>query len=366
MTNNSAAKQYAQKAILWITLASLIGVGSFAGLFRKFSGLPEGVVAEINGYDIKRDEYLVRIQEEERRIAFLKKQYGEAVADVLGSAEELALSSLTQEKLLSFAADELGIFIDDSFAAERVNDPRFALQFLSDFVPPYVFDKNGKLDKQGLIKVLQRRGISVSHFEELVEELLRRMLVGSLVTSAVYIPNLDHKELLTSESGIRDLEIIHFPEKAVINALKKQSPELENVEEKAREILVNLLKEFPMKSPEERTQRIAEYGAKVEFKKGVVGTKELTQLGKEAERVALLTVPGTIARIMVGSDGYLVTLKEIRTPAVDTQTREGREQSLLQQRMQGMPYEFIATLQKRATIKVNPSVLGNKRSRRQI
>lgn len=364
MTNKMTARQYAQQAVLWVTLASLIGVGSFTGLFRKFSGLPEGVIAEVNGYDINRDEYLARVQDEEKKISILKQQYGAGIVDLLGGAEELALSTLTQEKLLSSAADEMGIFIDDTFAAERVNNPMFVMQFLGDVVPPYVFDKTGRLDKQGLIKVLQRRGISVSKFEGLVEELLRRMLVGSIVSSAAYIPRPEIDEVILGEHGKRDLEIVHLPYVGTLQYIKGTGIDGEGLDEKSREALMETLRQLPSFSPEERAKVIKERGGRVENKKGVVGTQGLDKLGKEAERIKLLTVPGTVMRIMAEKDGYLVTLKAIAPAEASLEERGNAEESVARQRMQGLPYEFIATQQKRATIKVNPSMLANKRSRR--
>lgn len=364
MTNKMTARHYIQQAVLWITLASLIGVGSFTGLFRKFSGLPEGVVAEVNGYDITRDEYLARVQDEEKKISLLKQQYGAAIVDLIGGAEELALSTLTQERLLSSAADELGISIDDTFAAERVNNPLFVMQFLGDVVPPYVFDKNGKLDKQGLVKVLQRRGISVSQFEGMVEELLRRMLVGSIVSSATHISRAEVDEALLAEEGTRDLEIVHLPHSGTIAFLKESGFDTEDLEEKARESLMDTLRQLPALSPEERAQAIKKRGGRIENKKGIVGVQGLEKLGKEAERIKILTVPETVVRIMAEKDGYLVTLKAIQLPETSLEKRSQAEESLAQQRMQGLPYEFIATQQKRATIKVNPSMLANKRSRR--
>lgn len=365
MTNKTmTARQYAQQAILWVTLASLIGVGSFVGLFRKFSGLPEGVIAEVNGYDINRDEYLARLHDEEKRISILKQQYGAGIVDLLGGAEELALSTLTQEKLLSSAADEIGIFIDDRFAAERVNNPMFALQFLGDVVPPYVFDKEGRLDKQGLVKVLQRRGISVAKFEAIVEELLRRMLVGSIVSSATYIPRHEIDEKMLVENGKRDLEIIHFPYAGTLQFLKAAGTESEGIEEKARESLMDILRQLPSMPSEERAQAIKARGGRVESLNGVVGSQGLEKLGKESERITLLTVPGTILRIMAEKDGYLVVLKAIAPIDAPVQDVKKIEDVLYQQRMQGIPYEFIASQQKRATIKVNPSMLASNRSRR--
>ena len=491
MTSKVTTKQYAQQAVLWITLLSLVGVGSFTGLFRKFSGLPETVVAEINGYDIQKDEFIRRVSEEERRLSLLKQQYGAGIVDVLGGPEELALATLTQEKLLTSAADTLGIVVDPQFAAEKVNDPFFAMQFLGQFVPPYVFDKNGRLDKAGLVKVLQRKGMSVGAFELQVEEILRRMMVGSIINSAVYIPKSERTETELMAHGIRDLEIVHFPygafEKSIMSSIShdesaireffarensarrrfwkpelragvaviftiapgeardglvrrleilargnasfgeitkefkgatkrlslqersndplvsklfslgkvgsrsilsndreviliefserqesaerpfgeiKTQVEKEFIRERVREALAQELKAYSEKSPEERKHALAERGGKISLKYDIKSAEQLSMLGEDAGRVDVLTVPGTLLRGMSGDDGFIVTLKKIRSEAVTNAEREKLESEVYRQRSQGLPYEFIASLQKRATIRVNQSMLATQRSRR--
>ena len=190
----------AYSVIIWITIISVAGLSSFVGIFKKFSGVSSTAVATVNGYEISLNEFRRQVAEEDRRIKYLKQQFGDYAMMLMqsmgmsGKPDEMALQDLVQEKLLLDVAHTLNIHLSADYISQKFEDPAFAMRTLGDLMPPYVFDSMGGINQQALMKHLQRQGISITDFEQMLENILKRTAVMTLVSGAFGIPNCALKE----------------------------------------------------------------------------------------------------------------------------------------------------------------------------
>ncbi len=191
--------QKAYKALLWVTVFSLVGFSTITSLFKRLGSGSPREIAEVNGYEISPREFRRKTAEEERRLQSFKQRFGDSALAMLqsmgisGKPEELALQSLVHEKLLIETADKLKLRLAPEYVAMKMRDPVFMIQALSDLIPPFAFTEAG-IDYPTLFKYLQRQGISVNDFDELVENAIKQHLVLELAQGALYVPEAALKE----------------------------------------------------------------------------------------------------------------------------------------------------------------------------
>lgn len=219
-------KTSTNQVVLWLMLFSMFGMGSIAGLFKRFHG-SSSTVAEVNGYEISAREYRSKYMEEQRRLDYFRQQFGPMADQLLeaqgisASAEELAMNSLVQEKLLDGIADKIGVTVSTEYVEKKLQDPLFVLQTLGELVPPYLMDKNGSIDRKALVKHLQRQGIALTDFDTLLEGLLRRIFVMTLISGGLYIPNALIKEAYIRQEGVRDYSLLTIPSEKYRKEIEK-------------------------------------------------------------------------------------------------------------------------------------------------
>ncbi len=205
------------KAVLWITLLSLAGLSSITGLFKRFSGYTGTGIGSVNGYEIDRAEFMRKRIEEERRIQYIKQQFGSNSSALLeamgmsGNPEELALNSLIQEKLLLTCADMIPLKLSSDYIMHALENPTLVAQVLGDIVPPQLFDQQQGLNQAALLKYLQRQGMTIDSFEEAIERALKRFFIIALASGAAYVPQALLKEQFVREHSTRTFSVITVP-----------------------------------------------------------------------------------------------------------------------------------------------------------
>lgn len=194
------------RVIVWFLLLALFGLPSVMGLFKRFSQPTLNSIAEVDGYHIDSALYKRKVAEEERRLQFFK-QFGAQAEELLrsmginGNAQELALNSLIQDALIHNCAEKLGIRLSSEYINNKLQDPSFLLQSLSDVIPPALFNETGVLDPQVLARYLQRQGIAMSDFEKIVEDTIQKDIVFKIVQGGLYVPGALIKNLYAQESA---------------------------------------------------------------------------------------------------------------------------------------------------------------------
>lgn len=221
-------KKYA-RAIVWILLLALFGLPSVLSIFKRFTQPDIQSIAVVNGQPIGLAAYKQKIAEEERRLQFFK-QFGAQAEELLrslgitGTPHERALNELIQEALIHTNAQGLSIQISSDYIAQKMQDPSFLLQSLSSVIPPQLFSSTGALDFQTLARYLQRQGISMAAFEELVKDALYKDIIFKLVHGATYVTDAELLEAYRQEYSNKKFALFPFSRAAALQAVKKEIP----------------------------------------------------------------------------------------------------------------------------------------------
>lgn len=359
------------KAFIWITIVSVAGLTSITGIFKRFSGFSGSDVAVINGYEVSTKEYRHRLIEEEHRLQAIKQQFGPQAEELLqsfgmsGRPEEMAMNALIQEKLLLSAADGLGVKLSPDYIKRKLQDPVFLIQALGDLVPPYLFDRTGALNQKALAKFLQRRGMTMSDFEEALENALKNMMVLQLVAGGAYVPEAVIAERFVRDYSNKKFTILTFDLATYMPKTKEGTDEERHA--KARQALVQAIQEAKNKGLADITAAAPEYKARVEktelLKPDAAAWEDLKKKGLPVERMKLLDKQGALVEEITPEKGYLIQLKEL-TPGNQEKFQSVRKElrkKLLAEVAQETAYAFVASLHKNATINLNQAVLLGRR-----
>jgi len=185
------------RAAILSTVAAL-GLSMFVGsLFRRFGRNPQAVPEVVNGYQITNWELRRRVDHENQRINMIRRQYGSQADLVLRmqgmsetNVQEHALAALRQQKLLTYAADQLGIDISPEYVGHKLGDKNFMLVTMGDYIYPNMV-RDDMINYDALYKVLQRQGVSPACFETVVDERLKGVAVLNVANGGMYVPKSD-------------------------------------------------------------------------------------------------------------------------------------------------------------------------------
>lgn len=185
LTRERIMKSSAYKVILWIIVGSMVGGSLFVSLFVKQENrtTKQGIFATVNGQSISKQEFEMRLAQEMDKSAYLRKFYDIPV----DTFKDIVEYSLFSELLLNSLAQQLGIHFPSQYVIHKMNDPMSAINELRTVIPQQLIQPDGKIDMNSLTTYLQYRGISITTFEEAVENALKRKLVTDLASLAIVI-----------------------------------------------------------------------------------------------------------------------------------------------------------------------------------
>ena len=188
------------KIILWITILATGGVFSVFELIRLIiGGSTNKWVVKVNGHAIDSDMFARKVADEQERMRMIRAQYG-PYADMIfqmihasSDPEVAALDSVIREELLNESAQKLSLAIAPDYVQEKLKDLMFIQKELSDIVPMYVLEAPGVVNMRALRIHLQRTGMSMETFNELVAQAIKRHVLAQLVGAADYVPLFELK-----------------------------------------------------------------------------------------------------------------------------------------------------------------------------
>lgn len=212
------------KLFVWIMLfifagSSLIGLVSFSSRFKGTS------IATVNGnQDIEIKEFQRQHASIVEQINYIRKLVGANADDFLKqfgfnrNPEEIALEALLAQKAEQSAARSLGTKVSNDYLQAKLRDPYFVKEFLSEIVPPQVIS-GSVINAEALRNFLNSQGITETQFEEMLQEIMERLLFRRLVMGAEYIPLSVVKEAYEADSlkkkyGIATLSLDEYLKKA--------------------------------------------------------------------------------------------------------------------------------------------------------
>ena len=180
------------KVILWVTIVALAGLFSLPGLFKMGSRV--FWFAQVNNETISQSDYQQKVVLQEERMHALRAQFG-AQADLLLQNLGMSLNpkvfaqdAVIQDALSNQAGKELSLHVSNEYVLERLSNPLFVRQELTDVVPFAVFDQSGLIDSRALHLYLQRMRITRGDFEQEIAQALKRHMLLGIVTVGSYVP----------------------------------------------------------------------------------------------------------------------------------------------------------------------------------
>ncbi len=184
------------KILIWASLVpicSLAFIGLYTIAVNYFSGRPDNL-ASVNGHDVTYLEFTRKLSEVQNAIKQVRQTQGVEADKVLkmwgleGKPDELVLEALVGEKIIKSATQNLGAEIHPEYVQSKLSDPYFVYQHLRGIIPPQAL-RGGTIDATALERNLERQGISMAEFDELLQDALLRSFLFSLVEAGLYIPN---------------------------------------------------------------------------------------------------------------------------------------------------------------------------------
>jgi hypothetical protein len=185
------------KYILWGAIIAIPGGTLLVGLLDRSASKDSDTVALVNGYEISRTEFREKVRELEE---LMRHDWYRLIAPgALDNPMDQALSTLVQEKVLISTADKLGLKQpSEDYIAAKLDDSK------SRILPDYLYDSLGNLDKERLALFLRKQGITLSDFEDRLENMYKQQFTMALLQSAAYSPqaSFNRSRLRTSNDQV--------------------------------------------------------------------------------------------------------------------------------------------------------------------
>lgn len=189
-------------------------------------------VFEVNGTKISELAFRRKIAEQQEFLNQFRRAYGSYADWLLQSMgfssdpKQLAHQMLVREELLNYTANKLHIYAHPTSIARELSNMRFIQQHPS-LIPPYVMSEGGEINERFLQQHLQRMGLSLGDFDQLLAQAVSRQMVETLVAAADYVPQFDVRQRFANENlgkkfSIASYSLDTFLKKEKANAISDQ------------------------------------------------------------------------------------------------------------------------------------------------
>ncbi|MBA3752472.1 peptidylprolyl isomerase [Candidatus Dependentiae bacterium] len=221
------------KIILWIMILGFAG-SSFIGIINYSRRFSPTSIATVNGdQEIEIKEFQRQYVNVNQQIQYIRQLFGSGADGFLKQLgfskkpEELALESLVFQKAEQSAAHRVGGQVNREYIQAKLRDPYFVREFLSEVIPQHVI-KNGIIDIPALQSLLQDERMSEDELEEMIANILERVLFRRLIAGAEYVPIAELKEayeaeFLKKKYGIVTLSLETYLKKAETEKLSEDA-----------------------------------------------------------------------------------------------------------------------------------------------
>jgi len=197
-TIRKSFKSKAYKIILWIVL---LGVGGIFSIFEFFKiGTKAAWIAKVNREQVSYADFMRKAEAHQEQLLAFRARYGQSADLLLESMgfsldpRSFALDAVIQEALLDQEAKKLGVSISSNYVADKLANPLFVREALSDLIPFGALDRSGNINMQALNQYFSHLGLSMADFDAKVVETLQRQLLMQIVAHASYTPEFVLKE----------------------------------------------------------------------------------------------------------------------------------------------------------------------------
>lgn len=216
------------QVLLWIVLLSFFI--DIVLRFNKNSSKSVDYIGKVNGYPILKSDFARKINQEYHILHRVREQLG-ADADAYlkqqgytQNPEERVLQDLISEKLIHSAIKSLKIRISPDYVEQKIVDPLFVIDSLSDIVPPEAFMTPNGLNYKAVHEFLVRQGISDEDFENKIKGSIEKYLLNEMLASTLYIPQALVKEQYIRLYVQKRFNIAIFDIQNYIKKIKQELP----------------------------------------------------------------------------------------------------------------------------------------------
>ena len=160
---------------------------------------------KVNDAVVGQRDFDVEVQKQQQYISAIRAQYGQFADYILQmyglfDPRQSAATTLVKRALLDQAAQSMGIAIHHDYLVEKLYDQEFSQKYLSDIVPPYLYDQDGGINNVYLREYLQRIGIDSTQFENEVTDALARNSVGDVLGHYAYTPEFEREYAINKDA----------------------------------------------------------------------------------------------------------------------------------------------------------------------
>jgi len=201
-----------KNVLLWLVLLAMAGVFSIPTLLKREVTMPWAV--EVNGVIVPYTDYQRTVQMYQELIAQIRSQYGQMADMIMQSMgmplnpQALAMEKFVSEALLDSTAHAVGIVVGGDMIGQKIGDPEYARHYLSDIVPPYVYEGGKTINPKALSYYLQKQGIAMNDFEEMIAKAIAREMVVNIINMVSYVPEFEVAWAYQTKYADKKLNII--------------------------------------------------------------------------------------------------------------------------------------------------------------
>lgn len=216
------------KIIFWLVIAAMLGLWSLPGLMKKTGKRSEIAWGTINGKTIFRSDFDRKVLAFEEQLYAMRAQYGQYTDQlmesmgIIANPNLLAYDALVREILLDDVAQELQLNVHSEYAQEALSNIVTAYQELGDLIPMDAIDiRNGTIQEKALRRHLHRIGLSMSDFDQKIEQALARKMVRTFISNAAYSPVFEGEIEYSARFLPKTFSVMIIPKSEIVAEVKK-------------------------------------------------------------------------------------------------------------------------------------------------
>jgi hypothetical protein len=207
-------KRIMQGLIIVMTL-SLIGIGSFAQIAQVFFS-DSNYAFTINGHGVTKQIFALRSSIEKKIVDFYKAQLGDLAPRFLAQAgmnmspEINAYNKIVQEQVVSGSINRSGLYVSTRAVAQKAQDPMTVMNIFGASLPRALYDRNGRIQQEVLVRFLANMGLTLQDFEKMLEEAVQKDLAFDLFHLATPVTQKEIDMYVLKEYGTRDFTLVTY------------------------------------------------------------------------------------------------------------------------------------------------------------
>lgn len=223
----------ARNIILWI-IFFVMGAGLISTVFLKVSRFGKrissgGGIATINDSDISYNYFRMKVNENEQQIQLLKRYFGKEAEKFLKQMEfgsdprVAAIKTVVAQELFDQAVEKMGIKLSSDYVEKNFYNKDFLQREFPLINFDELLDQNGVIDSRLLNSALRMvAGITISEFEELALNSLKRDVVSSIAIESGFIPEFELKQEYIDKNLSKKYYILKFDFNSFMDQVKKE------------------------------------------------------------------------------------------------------------------------------------------------